>query len=140
MTRTTILAIMLTCPVIGLILSLYFGSLLKKFLTTTPEIASTQDMERFKQLVKGQMYAALVQIAILSIPILVFAYGLWIKVLKPNTDILYMLVPSLVVLGAGMALKSVERNVQNVPTANEELTKERDRIVDIWLHQPFPNW
>ena len=140
MTRTTIFAIMLTCPAIGLILCLYFGSLLKRFLTNTPEIKSAQDMERFKQLVKGQMFAALAQIAVLSIPILVFVYGLWIKVLKPNTDILYMLVPSLVVLGAGMALKSVERNVQNVPTATDELTKERDRIVDIWLHQPFPNW
>jgi len=140
MTRTTILAIMLTCPVLGLIVSFYFGSLLKKFLTTTPAINSLQDIERFKQLVKGQMYAALVQIVILSIPIIVFAYGFWIKVLKPNTDILYMLVPSLVVLGAGMTLKSVERKVQNVPTATDELAKERDRIVDIWLHQPFPNW
>lgn len=140
MTRTTILAIMLTCPTIGLILSLYFGSQLKRFLTHTPEIKSTQDIERFKQLVKGQMYAALAQIVILSIPILTFAYGLWIKELQPNTDILYMLAPSLIVLGAGMAMKGVEHKVQNVPTATEDLTKERDRVVDIWLHQPFPNW
>ena len=34
----------------------------------------------------------------------------------------------------------VERNVQSVPTATEELAKERDRIVEIWMHQPFPNW
>lgn len=140
MTRTTILAIMLACPTIGLIFSLYFGSQLKRFLTSTPEIKSAQDMEQFKQLVKGQMYAALAQIVILSIPILVFVYGFWIKELKPNTDILYMLAPSLVVLGAGMAMKSVEHKVQNVPTKTEDLTKERDRIVDIWLHQPFPNW
>ncbi len=140
MTRPTIIAIMLTCPVIGLILSAYFGGHLRRFLKETPQIKSPQDIERFKRLVKGQMYAALAQIVILSVPILVFAYGLWIKALQPNTDILYMLAPSLTVLAAGMILKKTEYKAQHIPTANDELAKERDRIVEIWQHQPFPNW
>ncbi len=140
MTRTTIIAIMLTCPVIGLMLCVYFGGHLRRFLKETPQIKSPKDIERFEQLVKGQMYAALAQIVILSIPILVFAYGLFIKLLKPNTDILYMLAPSLIVLAAGMILKKTEHTVQHIPTANDELAKERDRIVEIWQHQALPNW
>ena len=139
MTRTHIIVIMLACPAIGLILAAYFGMRLRQFVRSTPELRSDSDLDAFKRLVKGQMYAALAQIVILSVPILIFAVGFWKKIVFTK-DIVYLFVPSLMILAVGMLLKSVERNAQQVPAANEQLTQERDKIVDIWLHQPFPNW
>lgn len=139
MTRTHVIVIMLACPTVGLILAAYFGMQLRQFVRSTPELRSNSDLDAFKRLVKGQMYAALAQIVILSIPILIFAVGFWKKIVFTK-DIVYLFVPSLIILAVGMLLKSVERNAQQVPAVNEELKQERDRIVDIWLHQPFPNW
>ena len=73
--RTVLLTLMIVFPVIGLLVSLYFGVTLQRFITTTPEIRSRDELERFKQVVKTQMYAALVQGVILIIPTLLLFYG-----------------------------------------------------------------
>jgi hypothetical protein len=137
--RTVLLTLMITFPVIGLLVSLYFGVTLQRFITTTPEIRSRDELERFKQVVKTQMYAALAQGAILIIPTLLLFYGFLSRTLV-MLDIVYLLIPSLILLGVAIYFKPIERQVQTLPVADPQLQQERDCVVDVWKHKPFPNW
>ena len=137
--RTLLLTLMLVFPGIGLLVSIYFGFDLKRFVATTPEIDSQSDLERFKQIVKKQMYGALGQFVILIIPTLLFLYGFFSRTLFFR-DVAYLIVPSLVILAAGLYFKTLERRAQTLPIANPQLQPERDRVVEVWKHKPFPDW
>lgn len=137
--RSTYTFLMLLFPALALVNGWWFGRELKAFLSLTPAIASTADIERMKAMVARQMYAALVQIPLLAAGPAVYAYGLYRHVLV-RSDVVFVIVPSALVLAAGVALKRVEAAARSLDTPDDELRLQRDVIVDTWLRKPFPDW
>ena len=137
--RTVFLALMLLLPAAGVVNAVICGSSLKAFLRDVSGLASTADVERFKRVVAGQMYAALVQIGILAVPPILYAVGLATGVLVPG-DIVYILIPSAVIILVAQAFKKLESRVKAIPAADEELVSQRDAIVRTWMKKPLPDW
>jgi len=89
--------------------------------------------------VSRQMYAALVQIALLVAPGVVFVVGLVRGVLSVD-DILYVVLPSFVILALGAAFKKLENRVRSIPVSDPILEERREHIVRVWNTKPFPDW
>jgi hypothetical protein len=137
--RSTFVTLLLVLPAIGAMLAVFFGTELQRFLRAVPALNSTADIERLKLVVARQMYAALAQIVILGLPIIIFFAGMKMGYLSP-ADLVFVIVPSAVILLIAQAYKKVEAAVRTMPAADEQLRRERDRIVHIWLKKPFPDW
>jgi hypothetical protein len=137
--RSTYTFLMLLFPALALLNSWWFGRELKAFVNATPAIASTADLERMKAVVKRQMIAALGQVVLLTAGPAIYALGLYRHVLRP-ADVVFVIVPSALVLAAGVALKRIEAAARNLHTPDDELRRQRDAIVHTWLKKPFPDW
>ena len=137
--RSTFTLLMLLFPALAIGNAWWFGRELKAFLDTTPALASTADIERLKAVVKRQMFAALVQIPLLAAGPAVYALGLFRHLLRPG-DVVFVIVPSAAVLALSLATRRVETAARNRHTPADELRRQRDAIVDTWLHKPFPDW
>lgn len=136
--RSTLLMLILLLPVLALINALWFAGELRRFLEEVPRLQSTYDLERFKRVVARQMYAALVQIVLLSGPVIMLLFGVVAGALSVR-DIGYVLVPALIVLGVAWTQKDVERRARTIP-AVDELTESRDAVVETWFKKPVPDW
>lgn len=136
--HNVLIGLMIGMPCVGILNSLWFGNELRSYLASSPMISTWQDMERFKRIVSGQMYAALAQIGFLVIPYPAFAIGLYLKVLEPS-DVLYILVPSGVLVIAGIVFKRIEERAKHLTVA-EEFAAEYDRVIRTWMKKPFPDW
>lgn len=133
-----LLGLMIGMPCVGIVNSLWFGSELRRYLATSPSIATWQDMERFKRIVSGQMYAALAQIGFLIIPYPAYAAGLYFKVLEPAA-VVYILVPSGILIVVGVVFKRIEDRAKHLPVTSEFAT-EYDHVITTWMKKPFPDW
>ncbi len=130
---------MLGLPAVAVLNALWFGSELKNFVTSTPRLESSHDLERFKVVVAHQMYAALAQIVFLAAPPLIYFVGLFRGVLRPS-DILYVIVPSAIIIVVAAMYRGGEKRAKTIPTTDPELLKQRDAIVHTWLRKPLPDW
>jgi hypothetical protein len=137
--RSTILMLLVVMPAASVLSAVYFMSALKRFMGETPSIDTAADLETFKSLVRKQMYAALVQIALLGLPILLFLMGMLTRTLWRG-DFLYVLIPNLVVIVVGRVLRAVERKAQMLPVSDPQLEKARDEIVHTWEKKALPDW
>jgi len=137
--RTGYIALILLLPAVAVLNALIHGSQLKAFLERTPAFATYQDIVEFEKVVARQMYAALVQIALLVAPGIVLVVGIVRGVLSIE-DILYVVLPSFVILALGLAFKQVENKVRSIPVSDPILEERRDHIVKVWNAKPFPDW
>lgn len=137
--RTGYITLMLLLPAVAVLNAIIHGSQLREFLERTPAFATYQDIVEFEKIVARQMYAALVQIALLVAPGVVFVVGLVRGVLSVE-DILYVVLPSFVILALGVAIKKVENTVRSIPVADPILEERREHIVKVWMTKPFPDW
>ena len=137
--RSGYIALILLCPAIAVLNAVLHGSQLKAFLERTRAFDTYQDIAEFEKVVARQMYAALVQIALLVTPGVVFVVGLVRGVLAVE-DFLYVLLPSFVILGIGVAFKTLEKNVREIPVSDPILAERRAHIVKVWMTKPFPDW
>ncbi len=137
--RNGYIALMLLLPAVAVLNALIHGSQLKAFLGRTPAFATYQDIVEFEKVVARQMYAALVQIALLVAPGVVLMVGIVRGVLSVE-DILYVVLPSFVILALGLAFKKIENQVRSIPVSDPILEERRDHIVRVWNTKPFPDW
>ena len=137
--RSTYLFLMLLFPALALLNSWWFARELKRFLAATPAVSSTADLERMKKVVGRQMYAALAQILLLAAAPVVFVVGLLRRQLHPS-DVLFIILPSAVVLLLSLSVKRIEAAVRGLDAADDELRRQRDAIVRTWLKKPLPDW
>lgn len=138
--RGTYLALIVGLPVAGTATSCFFLARTRRFLATTPELTGPADLEAFKALAKLNMIAALAILPYVVAPIVLFFVGKSMGHLGEAEDFLYLLVPSIVNLVAGLQLRTWEKRMQAMPARDEALRAERDRVVDVWLHKPWANW
>jgi len=137
--RQGYIAVLLLLPAIAVLNAIIHGSQLRTFLERTQAFATYQDIVEFEKIVARQMYAALVQIALLVAPGVVFVVGLVRGVLAVD-DILYVVLPSFAILALGLAFKKVENKVRSIPVSEPILEERRDHIVRVWMTKPFPDW
>jgi hypothetical protein len=130
---------MLIFPALAILNAWWFGSELQRFARHVRSIDSTAEIEAFKAIVARQMYAALAQIVLLIVPPILFFVGIARKVLGPG-DVLFIIVPSLVVILVAALYKQVEKQVKSIPAQDDELRRQRDKIIETWLKKPLPDW
>jgi len=136
--RELFLGLIVGMPCVGILNSLWFGWHLREYLSRSPRIETWQELERFKQIVSTQMYAALAQIGFLIIPYPAFAVGLYMKELR-MADIVYIIIPSVFLVVIGVIFKAVEEKAKSLPVS-EELQEEYQRVIHTWIKKPFPDW
>jgi hypothetical protein len=137
--RTVLLLAIVLLPAGGVVNAVIHGRLLAEFVRATPAIRTYQDIVDFERVVARQMYAALMQILLLAIPGVLFAFGLFRKILGPG-DFLYILAPSGVILVLGIAFKGLEKRAQAIPCEDPVLEERRQHIITTWIKKPFPDW
>ncbi len=130
---------MLGLPALAVVNAFWFGTELKNFLSSTPRLESSHDLERFKTVVAHQMYAALIQIVLLATPPIVFFFGIFRGVLNPS-DLLYIIGPSAVILIVAAMYRGHEKRAKSIPTADPGLEQQRDAIIHTWMRRPWPDW
>jgi hypothetical protein len=138
-TRTLAIIALLGFPALAAVNAVYFGSELKRFVQATPRLASTRDLERFKVVVAHQMYAALAQIVLLVVPIVVFFAGMMFEFLEPS-DLAFVIAPAVVIIIIAAGYRGWESRAKAIPTDDPELADAHQKIVHTWLRKPFPNW
>jgi hypothetical protein len=138
-TRIILLAAILTCFAAALLNGLWFGLELQRFSKRTRILASTADLEEFKRVVGNQMRAALAQIGLLALPAVLFAAGLVLEEFDAG-DILFIIVPSALVVVLAMVFRTWEVEVRSIRVVGPELAAERDAIVTTWRRKPLPDW
>lgn len=134
-----LLLVMLGLPAAAVVNAVWFGTELKNFVTTTPRLESSHDLERFKAVVGRQMYAALAQIVLLATPPIAYALGLVFGVLRPS-DVVYVIFPSAVIIIVAAVYRGWEKRAKTIPTADPEIQRQRDAIIHTWLRKPWPDW
>ncbi len=126
-------------PLLATLNQVLHGALLGEFIDRVPRIEDEAHLRQLRELVRRQMRAALLQIALLTTPIVVYVAAFATGVLRP-VDSLYVLLPGIVVLGAGLTFRGVERRVRRLPAATPELERERDHVVAVWTSRLRPDW
>jgi hypothetical protein len=134
----TALAALVFVLAYGVLAALWGASLLqlRTFLRTTPSIDGEEDLGRYRDLARIQMYAALLVIvlslggiAASAVLVRFFGLGSLAVVLPANVVLLLM----------GLYHKRVEDRVRALPVS-ETLAAERDRVSATWLAKPFPDF
>ncbi len=137
--RSTYLFLILFLPLLAILNALWFGSELQRFSRDVRTFSSTHEIERFKGVVARQMYAALVQIVLLVVPPILFFVGIVKGALTPG-DVVFIVVPSAVVILVAAMYKQTETKVKAIPANDDELRRQRDAIIHTWLKKPLPDW
>ncbi len=139
MDRSTLLTLMVAFPTLGAVNAVIFGLRLLRYLDETPRIETRAHLERYKGAVRLQMYAALAQIVLLAMPALLGIAGFAMEVLA-RRDLLFVIVPAVVMIGLGLLFKRVEARARGQEVADPALLAERDHVNEVWVHKPFPDW
>ncbi len=137
--RIVFITLMLLCPAVAVVNSLIFGSKLKRFAHRIRMFSDHDDIVHFQRVVAQQMYAALAQVVLLAVPAVLFVLGVFRGFLGVG-DLVFVIVPSLVVLALGIAMKKVEHRVRRIPARDDDLARQRDAVVSTWMRKPFPDW
>ena len=137
--RALFITLMLICPAIAIVNSVIFGGKLKKFARRMKMFSSYDDILAFQRVVAQQMYAALIQIVLLTIPAVLYVVGAVRGYMNPS-DLIFVIVPAFVVLYVGLRGKQVERQVRVIPARDRDLERQRDEIVTTWVKRPLPDW
>lgn len=126
-------------PVVVIIMQLLVMKAQREFLAVIAELRTPADMITFKRIAANNMYLALGAIVLGLLPWIVWIVGVATGNL-PFTALVLTFIPSLVMLVIGLQAKELEKRVQTIPAADPAMAAERDRVVDIWLHRPLPEW
>ena len=137
--RTLLLTAILASPALAVVNTVIQGKSLKHFLDTTPELASSLDLENLKRFAGRQRWAALAQGVLLLIAPACFLWGLMIDSLTPG-DFVWILLPSVIVILVARSFRTLELKAWAIPAANQHLTSERDRVVKVWRTKALPDW
>jgi len=137
--RIIFIGLMLIFPVIALVNALVFGRELRQFSRRMVMFSSYDDIMYFQKVVAHQMYAALFQIVLLATPAVLYVVGA-VRGYLEATDLVFVILPSIVIIALGMSMKKVELRVRRIPARDEDLEQQRDAIVTTWVKKPLPDW
>jgi uncharacterized membrane protein len=111
-----------------------------RFLARTPELQTEADMNAYRQLVGRNMLAALLTL-LFAIPALVLVgVAFYMEYVDWCLSSLSLMVATALSMAASLWTKMLEKRLKNIPTADEEMDEERDRIVEVWHKRMLPDW
>jgi membrane protein required for beta-lactamase induction len=125
--------------VIALMIVLYFP--LRSFRRKHPVLRDEADMSAFKRLASLQMYSALPALYLTRVPLVVWLVGKFaLGHLTWLDGLLFVVLPFFVQSAIAAGAIGTAEAVRSTPAANEALTAERDRVVDVWINKKLPQW
>lgn len=130
---------MLTLPALGAINAIYHGRSLQRYVRQTKRIRDLDGLERFQKMVARQMYAALVQLVLLVVPLILYFIGIPTEILRFG-DIVFVFIPAGVLIALGHHFKKVETEVCRIPALGEDLEEQRLAVIKTWRTRPLPDW
>lgn len=110
---------------------------LNRFVEGTTGIASSADLERYKDLARGQMHLAL---AILGILIAGLLLGLLLIREHGFGAFLLVLLANAFVFGMGMLHKKVEERARGLRVSSAELRQEYEQVSETWVKKALPDF
>ena len=125
--------------IVGIINGIIAATGIKKYLATKPQIENPKAFERFKKMVRQQMFQALAQIGILGPMLIMGLYGL-ITIQFSGMQILLWLVYNGVIFGVGKWAKKFEDSARSLWTADEELKKSYEDVCQSWKRKALPDF
>jgi len=109
---------------------------IKKFLSLHSLINSRQDLEDFKQMVRKQMYQALVQIGFLGVANIVGIYGL----ITRQVNLLLILVLDVIIIVLSKSFKKTEEQARTLRVSDVSLTGQYESICKTWVEKARPDF
>jgi hypothetical protein len=137
--RTVFISLMLLLPALGAVNAIYHGRMLQHYVRSTKRIEDMSGLARFQKIVARQMYAALVQLALLVVPMILYFIGIPSQILR-FSDIIFVFIPGGILIALGYHFRKVEAEVCRIPALGEDLDKQRMAVIKIWRTRPFPEW
>ena len=130
---------MLILPALGVINAIYHGRMLQHYVRHPKRIDDMAGLARFQKIVARQMYAALAQLLLLIIPIILYFIAIPTEILR-FADIVYVMFPGAVLMAIGYHFKKVETQVCRIPALGEDLDEQRLAIIKRWRTRAVPDW
>lgn len=112
---------------------------MKKFLSQNRSFNTYQNLEQFKNMVRKQMYQALLQIVLLGGMGVLGVVGFITGKLSTSEFIMYFIFNG-INLGAGKYGKETERRIRTLSIENLNVRAEYNSICRIWGRKAFPNF
>ena len=137
--RTVLVIIILLLPAAAIVNTVVHGLRLVRFRHSLSRFENGPDMALFRPVVRRQMVAAVVQVGLLTAPLLIFLGGVATGALSPR-DLPLVVVPAVLIVALGYVFKKVENEVRSIPAATDELARERDEVVATWTRKALPDW
>ncbi|MCP4346760.1 MAG: hypothetical protein GY795_14690 [Desulfobacterales bacterium] len=118
------------------ILNTVLGGLNVKIFISRNNTIDSIVIERFKKMVRIQMYQALLQIILLGGTLLIGIYGIFTE----EISLFKVLLLNGIILGLSLAFRPYEERARNMEVEDESLQKEYLEICNTWINKPFPDF
>ena len=112
---------------------------LKKFLACNPRMDNFTNLENLKNMVRKQMYQALLAIVLFGGMGVLGCIGIITRRLDSTQFVLFLILNG-IVWAAGKSAKSIEKRAQNLSVSNPNLSDEYKSICRTWIRKPFPDF
>ena len=122
-----------------IIVGLYGGGSIKKFLAKVSAIKDEQDMMLFKKMAAEQMYLTLFLMPVCVMSLLVYLFFLFTGFFT-GSEKLFFLVQYVAIFYFSKKMKQDETKSRTLEVSSDTLRQERDHIVATWEKKPFPDW
>lgn len=110
------------------------------FLSRTPELRTEADMDAYRRMVGRNMLAALVTL-LFGVPALILVgVAFYMEYVNWCILSLALIVTTALSLSLTFWTRSLETRLRSIPTADDEMDAERDRVVDVWHKRMLPDW
>jgi hypothetical protein len=138
--RTVLFVLMLVPPAINLVMLLALHAHWLRFKQTVPALRTAEDLQRLQQLASLHMYAALVTLVLILIPLPTWIYGHVVAETLTMEELSFAIVPGIILGGLAALAKSPAKQAREMPASDAALQAQRDHIADVWLHRALPDW
>ena len=137
--RGIFIVIVLLLPTAAAVNSVVHGVLLTKYVQRTRYLRTEQDILRLQKIVAQQMYAAVAQVGLLILPLVLYLVGIFTGNLYPS-DLPLIIVPAGMILVLSFVFKKVEIKARGIPALNPRIEKRRNEIAATWKKRALPDW
>ena len=111
----------------------------RKFIETYSSIDSWPTFNKFKEMVRLQMYQALVQIAVLGPMLIIGIWGTYRGTISGANFAIWLMLNG-GILGVGLIAKKYEESVRSLRVLDPNLEEQYRKVCHSWLHKPFPDF
>lgn len=121
---------------LALVNSLLAYAGLRQFLARHPRLADRAGLDTFKQVVRRQMYQALLQLVLLGAANLAGLYGL----VTGRINLLVIIAANVVIFTLAKHFKKNEEEARSLEVDDPSLSGEYETVCDNWLKKALPGF